>query len=307
MNRAQRLGLGLALGVLLVLGGGGGAYLWLAGPGAVYDARGRVAGFGQDGRSLIVEHEAVEGYMEAMTMSFDVKDTTALSGLDVGDAIGFRLHTGADRSSWITDVERLPDSAVAEHPAGQSLPRYASESASASKTAALEEGSALPSVSLARDQDGAPVQLPADYDGQTLVLTFIYTSCPLPDYCPLMSQNFAALQDTIPARLQADVELLSVSFDPKNDTPPVLTDYAARYTDDLTNWTFATGTPEQVQRLTSLFGVFTQQKDGQITHNLTTALIGPDGRVRERWHGNDWQPADVLKAVKRVEGATRGG
>lgn len=144
MNRAQRIGLGLALGLLLVLVGGAAVYLWGAGAGT-YDARGRVAGFGQGGRTVIVEHEKIPGYMEAMTMPFTVKDTSVLSGLDVGNAIGFRLHTGAD-SSWITGVEPLPDSAVAEHPAGENLPRYASRSASASKTNALTEGDALPRV-----------------------------------------------------------------------------------------------------------------------------------------------------------------
>jgi protein SCO1/2 len=303
MNRAQRLGLGLALGVLLVLGGGGGAYLWLAGPGAAYDARGRVAGFGQDGRSLIVEHEAVEGYMEAMTMSFDVKDTTALSGLDVGDAIGFRLHTGAGRSSWITHLERLPDSAVARHPAGKNVPGYARKAATSSTV--LAEDDASPGFTLARDLHGDTVRT-SNYRGKALLLNFIYTNCPLPDYCPLMSKNFAQVQNRLADSLQSGVQLLSVSFDPENDTPEVLRAYARRYDADTTNWTFATGTKKQVERITNRFGVFTQQEGGQITHNLRTVLIGPKGHIQRIWRGNDWQPQAAGRAVQRVLRASEG-
>jgi protein SCO1/2 len=168
---------------------------------------------------------------------------------------------------------------------------------------ALAEGDRVPAFTLAQNQNGKPVQL-SDYRGDVLAMTFIYTSCPIPDYCPLMSRNFAQLQDLLPARLTngrtPDAELLSVSFDPKTDTPQVLRDYAGRYTDDLSNWTFATGTPKQVQHVTGLFGVFTEQQEGQITHSLRTVVIGPEGRVRELRRGNDWTPQAVLEAIERV-------
>ena len=300
-KRIYPIGAGLALALLVIAAG---ALLMLRQRGAGgYDVKGRVAGFSDDPRRLIVEHEAIEGYMPAMTMPLVAKDSTALDGLAVGDAIGFRLHTEAD-SSWITGVERLPDTAVARHPAGP----VRAGAANGPQTGApqpIRVGVEVPGFTLSQNQNGKPVRL-ADYRGDVLVLTFIYTRCPLPDYCPLMSKNFARLQGMIPPRLDdgqaPDVELLSISFDPKNDTPQVLSDYAQRYTDDLSNWTFATGTPQQVERVTGLFGVFTEQQDGQITHGLRTVVIGPDGRIRERWRGNDWTPKQVLGAVRRVAG-----
>ena len=299
-RRPYLIGASLALALLIIAGG---ALLMLRqrGPGG-YEAQGRVAGFGDDPRRVIVEHEEIDGYMPAMTMPLTVKDPAALDGLEVGDAIGFRLHAGAD-SSWITGMERLPDTAVARHPANRSgaapTPRRADGRSEGAQM--VREGAQMPGFTLSQDQNGEPVRL-AGYEGQTLVLTFIYTRCPLPDYCPLMSKRFATLQDLIPATLDGQVELLSISFDPEHDTPQVLSDYAARYTGDLSNWTFATGTKKEVQRVTGLFGVLTQQEGGQITHNLTTALIGPQGRVREIWRGNDWTPRAVLEDVKRVAG-----
>ena len=296
-KRIYLIGAGLALALLVIAAG---ALLMLRQRGAGgYDVKGRVAGFSDDPRRLIVEHEAIEGYMPAMTMPLVAKDSTALDGLAVGDAIGFRLHTEAD-SSWITGVERLPDTAVARHPAGP----VRAGAANGPRTGApqpIRVGVEVPGFTLSQNQNGKPVQL-ADYRGDVLVLTFIYTRCPLPDYCPLMSKRFATLQEQIPPKLKEQVELLSISFDPEYDTPPVLTDYAARYTSDLSNWTFAKGTKEQIERVPGLFGVFTEQEGGQITHNLTTVLIGPEGTLREVWRGNDWQPADVVADIKRVAG-----
>lgn len=297
-RRLYLIGAGVALALLIIAVG---ALLMMRQSGAAgYEVQGRVAGFSDDPRRLIVEHEAVEGYMPAMTMPLTAKDSTALDGLEVGDAIGFRLRVNGD-SSWITGVERLPDSAVARHPAGTAPSRRPRAGPSGNEPRSIRVGAQVPGFTLSQNQNGKPVRL-ADYAGQTLVLTFIYTRCPLPDYCPLMSKRFAKLQEMIPPKLQDQVELLSISFDPENDTPKVLTDYAQRYTGDLSNWTFATGTKEQVERVTGLFGVFTQQEGGQITHNLTTALIGPDGTLREIWRGNDWKPSGVLADVKRVAG-----
>jgi protein SCO1/2 len=186
---------------------------------------------------------------------------------------------------------------VARHPAAATSPRYTKTS----ERPALQRGDRVPAFTLSQDQNGEAVHL-SDYEGDVLVLTFIYTRCPIPDYCPLMSKNFAQLQDMLPPALQDDVHLLSVSFDPERDTPPVLRDYAQRYTDDLSNWTFATGTEAEVRQVTDRFGVFTEQEEGQIVHSLRTALIGPDGRVRALWRGNDWAPQEVLAEVKRVTG-----
>jgi protein SCO1/2 len=118
-----------------------------------------------------------------------------------------------------------------------------------------------------------------------------------------MSEAFATLQPQLRDRYGDDVQLLSISFDPAYDTPAVLRDYADRYTDRLDTWTFATGDTSTVRRATRRFGVHTQPNDGEqgeLLHNLTTAVIDADGRVHRLFRGSDWTPEDVLQAVERV-------
>lgn len=260
-----------------------------------YDVKGRVAGFRGDGRTLFVEHEKVPGYMPAMTMPLPVRDSSMIASLETGDAIQFRLAVSRD-SAWITALKPLPDSAVARHPSVKSQSRQFTSAAGAQM---LQRGDRLPADVTLTNQAGEQFQL-GDFRGQVLVLTFIYTRCPLPNYCPLMSKNFAALQPKLRQQFGTEVKLLSISFDPEYDTPEVLRDYAGRYTDRLDTWTFATGSTAQIDRVTRLFGVFTKKEGGQITHNLTTAVIGPEGKVVRLWRGNDWTPEYVLQAVDKT-------
>lgn len=255
-----------------------------------YEVKGRIAGFGDDGRTVLVEHEDIPGLMPAMTMPFKTRQAGALDGFEPQDAVGFTLVLTPD-SSWIERLTHLPDSAVAAHPAGAEDAFYAETPA----TALLDRGDALPPVALV-DQDGHPFRL-ADFEGRALLLTFVYTRCPLPDYCPLMSRHFQTLQPRLAERFGDRVHLLSISFDPEHDTPEVLRAYARRYTRDTTRWTFATGTPDQIAEIAGRFGVFYAADGAQFDHNLTTALVGPDGRVRRLWRGNRWTPQAVLEAV----------
>ena len=264
--------------------------LMLAGP-RTYQVTGRVAGFGNDPHRVFIEHEAIEGYMPAMTMPFRATDTAALQALEIGDAVGFQMHVASD-SVWIDKIARLPDAAVARHPAGPPPVKNAGDAT------VLREGDRVPNFAFVA-QTGDTLKL-AELPGESVLLTFIYTRCPLPTFCPLMSRRFAALQPRLREIAGDDVHLLSISFDPSYDTPAVLRDYASRYTDRLDTWTFATGTSAQIDRITGLLGVFPQTQGGQLIHNLTTALIGPQGRLVEVWRGNDWTAEDVAAAVRAV-------
>ncbi|WP_103030150.1 SCO family protein [Salinibacter altiplanensis] len=261
---------------------------------STYDAKGRVAGIDDGGRTLIVEHEEIPGYMTAMTMPLPA-DPSTTSSLQSGDAIEFELVVSSD-STWIGSVESLPDTAVARHPARATQPVAASTSTSDGPQP-LREGDPVPADLTLVDQTGTPIQM-GDFRGRALVLTFIYTSCPLPDYCPLMSKHFATLQPTLREKFGDRAHLLSISFDPATDTPSVLRDYAERYTGRLDTWTFVTGDRSQVNRATSLFQVYTKPEVGEITHNLVTAVVAPDGTVRRIFRGNDWMPEDVVKTVE---------
>lgn len=256
-----------------------------------FDVRGRIAGFGDDGRTVFVEHEEIPGYMPAMTMRFEARD--GLPSLDVGDAVGFRLAVGPERS-WIEAVERLPDDALPEHPAAASAPKPTARGGEP----LLKPGDPVPDVRLV-DQDNEAVRL-SDYRGRALVLTFVYTRCPIPDYCPLMSRHFQRLQPELQRAFGERAQLLSISFDPEHDTPEVLAEYADRYTADLTTWTFATAEANELARATAPFGVFTEAEGEQILHNLVTAVVGPDGQLVRLWRGSDWRPEEVLSTVRET-------
>lgn len=291
-QRSLLVGIGTALAVAL----GGLALVWFAQT-QHYTVQGRVAGIEDGGRTLFVEHEKIPGYMPAMTMPLPVADPDMTAPLTSGDAIQFRLSVSGD-SAWISALQSIPDTAVARHPARTIRPMPGDRGNGRRR---LQEGDRVPADLTLTTQAGNALRL-GDFRGRALVLTFIYTRCPLPNYCPLMSKQFAALQPKLRAEFGTRVHLLSVSFDPAYDTPAVLRDYAAKYTDRLDTWTFATGDSTEIQRVTRRFGVYTKREEGQITHNLTTAVIGPDGTVHRLFRGNDWTPPDIVQALRQVLG-----
>jgi protein SCO1/2 len=254
-----------------------------------YTVRGRVVGFGDDARTIVVEHEAVEHLMPAMTMPFTLARGETHASLDAGDAVRFTLVMARD-STWIQDLERLPDDEGARHPAGATVP---AEPAPAGRL--LRPGDLVPPIRLI-DQDGAPFTL-NDYRGRALLLTFVYTRCPLPDFCPRLSGQFKVIEGRLKEQAGDRARLLSISFDPAHDTPAVLAAYARRYTQDAAYWRFATGAPGEITRATSLFGVAYRGEGPTLDHNLATALVGPDGRVHTIWRGNEWTPEEAVAAV----------
>lgn len=257
-----------------------------------YEVQGRVTGFGDDHRTVIVEHGEIRGLMPAMVMPFTARDSSAIASLRTGDAVSFNLFLHGD-SAWIADIEKLPDDAVSEHPAGTRDPTGAPGSP------ILEAGDAIPNAHLLTHAD-TTLNL-ADLHGRPIVVTFIYTRCPLPDFCPLMTHKFVQLQERLqsqPSSGRPPVHLLSVSLDPTYDTPDVLKEYAREADADLTRWTFATGDSAAIRDLAQQFGVFYQSEGGELVHNLSTALIGSDGRVRRIWRGSDWTPDEVIHALQ---------
>ncbi len=160
-----------------------------------------------------------------------------------------------------------------------------------------EPGQQVPDFTLV-NQDDAKIHLD-QFRGKPLLLTFIYTHCPFPDYCLRMSNNFGKVLEQLQQNLKAfgQAQLLSISIDPHNDTPDVLRAYGERYVGRLDpkfqHWQFASGTPEQVRKAADFFGLSYNSKDGQIVHGLQTVLIGPDGKVVRVYSGNDWKPEEV--------------
>jgi protein SCO1/2 len=164
----------------------------------------------------------------------------------------------------------------------------------------LREGDIVPFFSLT-NQDR--VRITADtFRDRPYILTFVFTRCPVPNFCPRISQNFSHLQDAIKAdsALAAKARLLTITLDPLFDTPEILKAYAEHQHADLTIWTFATGEPAQIDNLTQSFAIYVQPEAGTISHGLATALIGADGSVIKIWRGNAWQPAEVIDELRRA-------
>ncbi len=249
-------------------------------------------GFAPDHSTVQIEHENIPGFMPSMTMPFIARDESEIATLKMGDAISFRLNV-TQQDSWIDRVAKI-DPARLHLPTPQPTLSLSAEGAKYNR---LHEGDQMPAFQL-RDQDGKPVTLES-FRGHPFVLTFIFTRCPIPNFCPRMSQNFAELQKAIQAASGsvAATRLLSISFDPQFDTPEVLKQYAQHAGGDPAIWTFATGEPAEIQGLTKGFSVLVQPESGTISHSLATALVDRKGRIVKIWRGNAWTPAEVLHEI----------
>jgi protein SCO1 len=246
--------------------------------------KGVVQNLPPDGRSALVKHEAIPGFMEAMTMPIEVKDASELESIVPGDQILFRLIVTED-DAWMDQVTRVGTAPVQSTPnLGPRQVRWVDP---------LEVGDELPDYSLT-NQMGQEFQLRA-FRGQALAFTFIFTRCPLPTFCPRMSNHFAAAAQALETNPNApsNWHLLTISFDPEHDTPSVLRKYSERYQADPDRWTFATGALVEIDALTEQFGLTFGRMGAVFDHNLRTVVVDPDGTVRRIFIGNEWS-ADEL-------------
>ncbi|MBN2318978.1 MAG: SCO family protein [Acidobacteria bacterium] len=253
-------------------------------PRVEYDLKGKVVDVNRDRGQVTLEHEEIPGYMDAMTMPFNVREDWALSALSPGQWVEATLVVLQDRS-WIENIRISGSESIAGLTETLPLP---------------EPGDIVPDFGLL-NQDNRPIHL-HQYRGLPLLLTFIYTRCPLPDYCPLMSGNFAAIHHKLKFLPQSDKtpHLLTISFDTNFDTPSVLREYAARYMRPVRfdQWEFATGSPEEIREITGYFGLVYREESDQIVHSLVTALIDADGVLVRLYHGNQWRPDEILKDLE---------
>jgi protein SCO1 len=249
-----------------------------------FELKGKVVSVDRAQRQVVIAHEQIPGFMDAMTMPFDVHDDWAISVLEPGQKIEATLVVRDDRS-WIEGLRISKTEQIKGAAAAGSEPKI---------------GEAVPDFSLL-NQDNRPIHL-SQYHGRSVLLTFIYTRCPLPDYCPRTSRNFSEIHQALQSgKKSGDIpHLLTVSFDTEHDTPAVLKEYARRYMNPpaFGEWEFATGSPEEIKKITSYFGLTYWPEAGQITHNLVTTLIGPDGKLLRLYQGNQWKPAQVLADLR---------
>ena len=258
-----------------------------------YHIRGIVVSSDAKTGSVTVDADAIPGYMDAMTMPYTLAQPNIASELHPGDTITATLTATAD-----ADVLDEIDVVAQAKPDYKPAVTYND----------LEPGEAVPDFGF-RNQDGHAVHL-AEWRGKVVLLTFIYTRCPLPNFCVRMSRNFADIDKALvkDPKLFAKTHLVSVSFDPKYDTPQVLRSYGGAYTGNYTketfaHWDFAAPTEKELPKVLEFFDVgATPEKDGTITHSLSTVVIGPDGKIFKWYPGNDWTPQQVLDDVRKAAG-----
>lgn len=252
-----------------------------------YELKGKVVMVEKEKHLVTIAHEDVKGLMPAMTMPFTVPSKADLDFVAPEDQLTATLVVDGSQS-WLENLFVV---------------RTSGTPSAAMNVAEANKGDEVPNYVL-KNQDGKQIRL-HDYRGKALLLTFIYTRCPLPEYCTLMSNNFAQIDRQLQQSpdLYAKTHLLSVSIDPNYDSPQVLRSYGAAHTERYENetfshWEFASG--EQVKEMAQFFGLRYFDEKDQIIHGLKTAIIAPDGKVVKVYSGNEWKPEDVTNELKRA-------
>ncbi|HEX5731696.1 MAG TPA: copper-binding protein [Blastocatellia bacterium] len=252
-----------------------------------YELKGKVEHVDKRGSAVTIAHEEIKDYMPAMTMPFKLKDESLYDELAPGDQVTATLVV-AGNSSWLEDVVRTR--AIAD-PAGTPV----------AVSSGPAPGDSVPDFPLT-NQDGRRIGM-AKYRGKAVLLTFIYTRCPLPDYCPLMTERFAEIETRLKtdASLYGRTHLLSITVDPDYDKPAVLRGYGqGAGLRSFDHWEFATGSPEEVKRAATWFGLEYWPDKDQIIHSLRTAIIAPDGKLLKIYHGSDWKTDDIIKDLRSL-------
>ena len=257
-----------------------------------YALKGVVVSVDRAGGRVTIKHDEVPGYMEAMTMPFAVSEPKLLEDLRPGDTIEAKLLVG-ERSSHLEGivVSRPPGT-----PSVETIPAPGNYG---------KPGDAAPATVLV-DQEGKAFSL-ADFKGKAVGVTFIFTRCPLPDFCPRMNLNFSEVERRLAAdpKLYGATQLLSVSFDPEHDTPAVLKAFRDPFLKGVPgvvpgHWRFATGTLERIKEFAGFFSLTYLKTGDQFVHSLATAVIGPDGKLLSLRRGNDWEAKELVEDLKRA-------
>jgi protein SCO1/2 len=254
-----------------------------------YRLQGQVLAIDPARQEITIKHGDIEGLMPGMTMPFHVKDARLMDCCQPGDLVTATLIV-EDGTGYLSAVERTGRAPLSERPPAPPMD-------------ILNPGEAVPDVGLT-DETGQARHL-SDWRGKAVAVTFTYTRCPLPDFCPRMDQHFKQVQASVlaDAGLRDKVALLSVSFDPAFDTPAILDAHARRAGADRRVWHFATGEQQAIDAFASRFGmsiIREPSNPSDITHNLRTAVLDSSGRLETILNGTDWDPADLVAALRQA-------
>ncbi len=254
-----------------------------------YALRGQVMDKNLAKNEITVNHEDIPGFMPAMTMPYKVKDPAVVQEVEPGDRIAAEVVVAENgNDNWLEDV-RITDKSGRNTAKVPAPPK------------AFAVGERVPNISLT-NQDGKTIHLD-DFKGKAVLLTFIYTRCPMPNFCPRLSSQFARIHEDLAKTPDAYVrtQLLTVSFDPRYDTAPVLRRYGLAYLDNdasgFAHWDFASAKPADLRKLADAFGLVYFEQDNQIAHSMDIVLISPQGKIVKYW-ATEWTTAELEDAVR---------
>ncbi len=265
-----------------------------------YAASGIVLRVDRVHHSLEVSCKEIPGYMPAMVMDFPVHKAEELDQLQPGLLIDFTIvvsqHSAAAESIQIHQFQ----SSEQEPMAARQLSILSSlVDTTSGSVKPLSVGQRVPDFSLI-SQNREPVRL-SQFSGKVVAITFLYTHCPLPNYCFRLSNNFGIARNRFASRMGRDLVLLSITFDPEHDQPEVLKQYAHNWkAADVSGWYFLTGPVADVQKVSLEFGMNFWRDEGLLTHGLHTIVLDRSGRIVANLEGNEFtgqQLGDFLQTV----------
>ncbi|MEM0969787.1 MAG: SCO family protein [Verrucomicrobiota bacterium] len=257
-----------------------------------FSSRGVFHEFRREGSVLVIDHEEMPGFMPAMIMPFRAGPSEKIPTLTPGDEITFDYFV-AETSSWLENVHKTGKT--------RPLPEEGEASSSLPPSQRLAAGDLLPDYTLL-DQDGQSVQL-SDFAGGPVALTFIFTRCPMPEYCPNMMRKFQQVEEALRTDPSAPEQwkLLTLTFDPLFDTPDVMKSYGSAFGQNPENWTLLTAkTCCDIGELAERVGLLYTEKNGSLQHNLRTLLIDADRRISTIYTDETWSVADLVTSMKEL-------
>jgi protein SCO1 len=262
-----------------------------------YDLKGSVIEVHPAEKSIVIHHEAIPDFMMEMTMPFDVKDARVLDGITTGDLVAGKLAVTED-DAWLTTLsvtgKAPPRARVERKPAF--LQQDDGGVIELGEVKLLEPGDEVPDFAF-EDQAGTSRTLHA-LRGNAVAITFIYTRCPLPNFCPAISRNFTRVQEIVKQEgITSGVHLITVSFDPEYDTPEILHEYGKGQKADFSISSFVRSDPKSTHEFGRHFGLAYEGAGTDISHNMRSIIISPDGKLVEMVTGSAWDANDFARKL----------
>jgi protein SCO1 len=264
-----------------------------------YSASGMVLKVDPPSKTFIVSCQKIPGFMDAMTMPFNVRSSKELKGVVPGTAVEFTLVLDK-QTSYAKSIKIRRYDGVEQDPLTARRLKLLNQLSGPEPSAVkpLTVGQIVPNFTLT-DQANQRVTL-SQFRGKVIAINFIYTSCALPNFCYRNTNTFGVVRKRFQDRLGQDLILLTVTFDPARDQPDVLARYARTWKADPNTWHFLTGPVAEVQRIDHLFGVDFFPDEGLMNHSLHTAIIDRQGKLFTNIEGNQFTPDQLGDLVQTV-------